>query len=218
MNNGEQIHSGLFSQINAEKGEKIIMEKQEKSDGVKIIFVGNSGVGKTTLLGSMLKHSFNENVQSTIYPAFYTQTYTKTDGGKIELQLWDTAGQEKYHAVSQLFFRNSNIAVVCFAAGDQESMSAVHEWVRMVKNEEIDCFLLFVATKSDLLEKEDFENVIGDAEAELQQYENANFFLTSSKTGYNIDNVFKALCELSEFGESSSHKPMDVSKSFRSCC
>ncbi|OHT11293.1 Ras-related protein Rab-19 [Tritrichomonas foetus] len=194
------------------------MSIQDNSNVIKIILVGNTGVGKTCLIGSYLRHKFEENIESTLSPAYSTQPYIKTDGSKIMMQLWDTAGQEKYHAVSQLFFRNADIALMCFTAGDKESMESIHEWIRMVKNEAPECALLFVATKSDLMQKEQADSVIKDAEAEFQQYKSHGVFLTSAKVRYNVDNVFHAAGELSEFGDASNMHEMDSIHTSKPCC
>ena len=194
------------------------MESQLSPKAIKIILVGNTGVGKTCLIGSYLKQHFDENTQATLSPAYSTQQITKSDGTKITIQIWDTAGQEKYQAVSQLFFRNSDIAILCFTAGDRESMTSIHEWISMVCSESPKCKLIFVATKSDLLQKKDFENVIHDAEAEFQQYQSPIILLTSAKTSYNIDNVFRIAGEIAESISTVAPNGMDLQRTEKSSC
>jgi small GTP-binding protein len=71
---------------------------------VKIILVGSSGVGKTCLSASYQKQNFNKNTAPTVAPASSCRV--------VILQIWDTAGQERYASISQLFFRDSNVAFV----------------------------------------------------------------------------------------------------------
>ena len=194
------------------------MESQLSPRAIKMILVGNTGVGKTCLIGSYLKQHFDENTQATLSPAYSTQQIVKSDGTKLTMQIWDTAGQEKYQAVSQLFFRNSDIALLCFTAGDKESMTSVHDWISMVSSESPKCKLIFVATKSDLLPKKDFEDVTRDAEAEFQQYQSPQIFLTSAKTNYNVENVFRSAAEIAESISLGSSNEMDLRHTQKSKC
>lgn len=194
------------------------MESQFSPHANKMILVGNTGVGKTCLIESYLKKHFEENTPTTLSPTYSTQQITKSDGSKVTIQIWDTAGQEKYQALSQLFFRNSDVAIFCFIAGDKESMVALHEWISMVRNESPTCKLIFVGTKSDLIPEDDFENVIRDSEAEFQQYQSPAIFLTSSKTNYNVDNVFHAVGELMETTSKKESHEMDEQRTGKSCC
>ena len=193
------------------------MSVNDQSDVFKVILVGNTGVGKTCLIRSFQGQKFEETTETTIAPGYSSHPYTKTDGKKCVMQIWDTAGQEKYQAVSQLFFRNADIALMCFVAGDKESMKATHDWISMVKNESTECALLFVATKADLIPPDQGEIAIKEAQAEFQQYKSIGFFLTSSKTRYNVDNVFNAAGEFSEFGKAEKNQ-MDFQKKEKSCC
>lgn len=183
-----------------------------------MILVGNTGVGKTCLIESYLKKHFNENTSTTLTPTYSTQQIAKSDGSKVTVQIWDTAGQEKYQALSQLFFRNSDIAMFCFIAGDKESMIALHEWISMVRNESPSCKLVFVGTKSDLIDEKEFENVIRDSKAEFQQYQPQTIYLTSSKTNYNIENVFRAVSELAVISSTETVHEMEEQTTQKSCC
>lgn len=194
------------------------MESQYSPHIMKMILVGNTGVGKTCLIESYLKKHFEENTPTTLSPNYSTKQITKSDGSKITMRIWDTAGQEKYQALSQLFFRNSDVAIFCFIAGDRESMLALHEWINMVKNESPLCKLIFVGTKSDLIEKNESENIIRDSEAEFQQYQSPLIFLASSKTGYNVENVFRAACEIADITSTESTHEMEEQTTRKSCC
>ena len=72
---------------------------------LKIILVGASGVGKTCLIASYFKQSFDFQSIPTVAPAYSCSDVKRKDGTTVSLQIWDTAGQERYHSVSKLFFR-----------------------------------------------------------------------------------------------------------------
>jgi small GTP-binding protein len=119
---------------------------------VKVILVGNSGVGKTCLIGSYLKNTFENRPTPTVAPAYSCREVKKRDGTVIVLQIWDTAGQERYSSISQLFFRDSDVALVCFEPNDESSLLGVHNWVKRILTEVSKCHLFGVIMKlSDLI-------------------------------------------------------------------
>jgi small GTP-binding protein len=117
-------------------------------------------------------------------------------GLNVCLQIWDTAGQERYHSVSQLFFRDADVAFVCFEAGNQTCMEMVPDWVARVKREVHTCDFLFVATKSDLLEEGEAGEVKANIEKTFAQFQPKGCFLTSALNREGVDEVFERAAEL----------------------
>jgi small GTP-binding protein len=163
---------------------------------LKVILVGSSGVGKTCLIASFLKKPFDPAGLSTVSPAYIFQEVTRNDGLTVCLQIWDTAGQERYRSVSQLFFREADVAFVCFEAGGEESIDSAPNWVQLVKKEVPDCEIIFVATKSDLLAERDRATVIENAEGRLGEFKPRGCHLTSAITRDGVDFLFRAAAEL----------------------
>jgi small GTP-binding protein len=157
---------------------------------LKIILVGATGVGKTCLISSYFKKPFDPSVMSTVSPAYMFQEVTRRDGLSVCLQIWDTAGQERYHSVSQLFFRDADVAFVCYEAGNEDSMEAVPAWVDRVKREVPDCEFVFVATKGDLLPAGGAEKVRADAERLFAAYQPKGYHLTSAMNREGVDKLF----------------------------
>jgi small GTP-binding protein len=163
---------------------------------VKVILVGNSGVGKTCLIGSYLKNTFENRTAQTVAPAYSCREVKKADGTIVILQIWDTAGQERYASISQLFFRDSNVALVCCDPGDPTSLTAVKDWIKRILNEVSDCHLFGVVTKADLISADDLPKVLEETKAALSDCEFEQFFATSSVTRDGVEELFQQTAEL----------------------
>ena len=188
---------------------------------IKVILVGNSGVGKTCLISSYFRQSFDFQAIPTVAPAYSCSDVKRPDGTIISLQIWDTAGQERYHSVSKLFFRDSDVAFVCFEIGQPESLKEVPNWIKRVRDEVPNCEVLFVITKSDLHSKEDIQKYKLDVEDQLKEFNHKGIFITSSLLREGVQELFTQSAELFKGKITSNKNPntavKDESKS-RPCC
>ena len=113
--------------------------------------------------------------------------YSKNSGEEVQLNIWDTAGQEQYRSISTLYFRDSNIAIICFNYEDKKSMDDIDEWVGFIKSASPECILYLVSTKEDL------NDGSGAVETFLKDKKSTIFaktFKTSAKTGFGIEDIF----------------------------
>ena len=172
------------------------MLPQNHRPTMKVILVGSSGVGKTCLISSYLHQTFDENKTSTVAPSYSCTDVKNSNGLSVRLQIWDTAGQERYHSVSQLFFRDSDVAFICYEAGDDVSFNAVPEWVKKVKDEVPTCELIFVITKSDIHPNDVIEQCVQTSENSFSQYSPKGVFVTSGKENTGVQELFSAAVEL----------------------
>jgi small GTP-binding protein len=163
---------------------------------VKVILVGNSGVGKTCLIGCYLKNTFENRTAPTVAPAYSCREVRKQDGTIVILQIWDTAGQERYSSISQLFFRDSNVAFICFDSNDDSSINATRDWVKRILEEVSDCHLFAVLMKADLVPEAQIDTFLGQARTSLAGVNFEQWFATSALTRYGVDAVFQAAAEL----------------------
>jgi small GTP-binding protein len=120
----------------------------------------------------------------------------KADGTIVILQIWDTAGQERYASISQLFFRDSNVALVCCDPGDPTSVTAVKDWIKRILNEVSDCHLFGVLTKCDLIAAEELSKVLDETKATLSDCDFEQFLPTSSLTREGVEDLFQKTAEL----------------------
>ena len=153
----------------------------------KLIFIGDSSVGKSCLTTKAVKNNFEEYYQATVGFEFLTFNM-KVNDKVIKLQIWDTCGQEIYKSLISNFYRNSSLAVLVYAIDNKESFTHVENWLNDLKsqaNEDVRIFL--VGNKADLEEDRKVSKEEGE-KYKLDQHLDL-FMETSAKTGQNARNV-----------------------------
>ena len=96
----------------------------------KVVLLGDSGVGKTSIMEQFVMNSFIENVQSTIGAAVYNKTVDSPKNGKLPITVWDTAGQERYNAIMPIYIRGANAILFVFDLYDKMSLdSIIEKWI-----------------------------------------------------------------------------------------
>ena len=134
----------------------------EDNNEIKVIFLGSVGVGKTSLIARYKTHKFIENITSTFGPNFMTINKI-IKNKKYVLNLWDTAGQEKYHSLTQTFTKNAKVIVLVYSITDKKSFSDLDSWLKSVKDEngEQGYTLGIAANKSDLYDQSQVDDEEG---------------------------------------------------------
>jgi len=163
---------------------------------LKVVLLGKEYCGKTSLVERFLNDRFaGENrYQNTIGAAYGAKTLN-VDGKELTLGVWDTAGSERYEAMSRMYFRNAKAAIVCYAVNDVDSWEKVKFWVSELQKLEPACSIYICATKLDLINGSnknravDYHNTTDYAEQI-----NGKIIETSSKldapSGENISELF----------------------------
>ncbi|XP_072014140.1 uncharacterized protein [Amphiura filiformis] len=155
----------------------------------KLCFVGDPGVGKTSI-GIRYKHNqFHEKQTSTVGAAFFSVDVT-VDGELHRLNTWDTAGQERYRSLAPLYYRNTQAVVMVYSVSKYDTYQNVTgAWLQSIRaHTDDDVLIIIVGNKLDTaqehreVETEEAQRFAADIEAE--------FFETSAKTGDNIDELF----------------------------
>lgn len=152
----------------------------------KVIFVGQANTGKTCLLHSLLNEEFQENLGTTINPGFSNLRAEDSSGTIQNMKLWDTSGQERYQSLSKIYFREADVAVVCFDSSEENSMFNTKSWVDLVLSQSPNCNLIFVGTKQDLIDDTKVSQVLSQADSFFENYNPTDIIITSSKTSRNI--------------------------------
>ena len=117
----------------------------------KVVVIGESGVGKTNILSRFCKNEFLLDTRSTIGVEFLSKIVEVKDK-KIKLQIWDTAGQEKYKSITHSFYCNSNAAIIVFDLTSNDSFEKIEYWIEEVKKfARKDVVLMVLGNKSDLV-------------------------------------------------------------------
>ena len=153
----------------------------------KLIFIGDSGVGKSCLTSKAVKNTFEDYYQATVGFEFLTYNL-KLNDKVIKMQIWDTCGQEIYKSLITNFYRNSSLAIVTYSIDNKESFVHAENWLsdlRSQANPDVRIFL--VGNKADL---EDQRKISKEEGENYKEEQNLDLFMeTSAKTGYNAKNV-----------------------------
>jgi len=167
----------------------------------KIIFVGDAGVGKTTIISRIMDNPFNDVYEPSIGVDFMSKNI-KFRGQNVKLQMWDTAGQEKYKGLIPSYVRNSSIVFLVYDISTKISFDNIPKWINFIRTIE-NATLVLCGNKIDLPNRE-----VKKEEAEaLAQKEGITFFEVSAKTEENIKNMFyNVVAELPTFSENNANK------------
>jgi small GTP-binding protein len=164
------------------------MEEEPEEKDVKVILLGETGVGKTSIINRFINNKFEEkNEIETLGPTFLKKDIKK---GNIiyKLQIWDSVGQEKYDSITKLFIKGSNIVLLVYSIDSRQSFERLNQWYSSITNIlDITKYKLgIVASKSDLRNEE----VVSDEEGkELAKNMCATFRPVSSKENNNSVNL-----------------------------
>ncbi|UJR35616.1 hypothetical protein I4U23_028366 [Adineta vaga] len=158
----------------------------------KMVLLGESAVGKSSLVLRFVKGQFHEYQESTIGAAFLTQTVS-VDDTTVKLELWDTAGQERYHSLAPMYYRGAQAAIVVYDITNADTFSRAKVWVKELQRQAAPNIVIALAgNKADLAAKRQIEVVDAQAYAE----ENGLIFMeTSAKTAMNVNDIFMAIAK-----------------------
>ena len=166
------------------------MENQENIT-CKVVLVGESGVGKTSIINRYLNNTYNENQKSTFAPKFKNKVLNYPEYNKsISFDIWDTAGQEAYRSITKNFYVNAAIGVMVYDIRNRESFENIKKyWSQQLKDSGVQNIVLAIAgNKCDLFEQQE----VSDKEAkQFAESIGAVFKLTSCKENIGIDELFK---------------------------
>lgn len=159
----------------------------------KLVLLGESAVGKSSLLLRFAKGTYEENRESTIGAAFLAQNVRLPDKDLIiRFEIWDTAGQERYKSLAPMYYRNANAALVVFDLTAKESLARAKGWVRELRAQaDEDIVIALVGNKLDL------ENRAVSTET-AQGYASEQgllYYECSAKTGAHIEDIFRGVAE-----------------------
>ena len=129
-------------------------EKNENEMECKLVFVGESSVGKTSLINQYIKNVYNDNNISTVGCDKFTKKLNLDDSKKIELVIWDTAGQERFRALNSIFLKGANIVLMVYDITNRHSFEEIKNyWYQTIIERVNGKFILGLAgNKSDLYE------------------------------------------------------------------
>ena len=163
----------------------------EKKNSIKIVLIGNSGVGKTCISQRYITENKDIDLEpNSTVGASYFQKFLDIDGKSISVDIWDTAGQEKYRGMGKMFYKEAYIVLFIYDITDKDSFKELQEvWYKeLTENGEKNVVCAVVGNKSDLFLN---EQVKEEEAREWAQQIGAIYALVSAKTGDCINALFE---------------------------
>jgi len=157
----------------------------------KLVLLGDSAVGKSSLALRYVKQEFNQFQDSTIGATFLTQRVELFDA-IVHFEIWDTAGQERYHSLAPMYYRGASCAIVVYDVTDMPSYIRAKGWVKELRSigGNPDMVIMLVCNKMDLADRRvvDFNEV-----KKYAMDSNILFIEASAKQNYNVDEIFEKI-------------------------
>uniref|UniRef100_G3MT14 Uncharacterized protein n=1 Tax=Amblyomma maculatum TaxID=34609 RepID=G3MT14_AMBMU len=166
------------------------MSTMNTTTEVKVCLLGDSGVGKSSILQRFVYNTFNSSAESTIGASFMMKNLVLHDR-TFKFNIWDTAGQERYRALAPMYYRGAAAAVIVYDITSMDSFNAVQSWVRELQlHGEQNIALGIAGNKCDLEDHREVSLATGESYAHQH---GAVFVETSALKATNIQELFMGI-------------------------
>ncbi|KAG8597116.1 hypothetical protein GDO81_002168 [Engystomops pustulosus] len=162
----------------------------------KVVMVGDLYVGKTSLINRFCKNAFDRDYKATIGVDFEIERF-EILGIPYNLQIWDTAGQEKFKCIASAYYRGAQVIITAFDLSDIQTLEHTKHWLQdaLKENEPDTCSVFLVGTKKDTLSEAECERTERDA-LKFAVEMKAEYWSVSAKTGENVKDFFFRVASL----------------------
>lgn len=170
-------------------------DDEAPSQEVKVVLLGESGVGKSSIIKQYVTHTFDPDIDSSISSKYISKIVNVTDEQKkLKFNLWDTAGQEKYRSLAKIFYKDARIIILVYSINNAKSYEEMKKyWYQEVKTNGLSNAIYAVVGN-----KHDLYNTSQVNEKEAMEWADSIggiFQLTSAKTNSGIDTLFQNLAK-----------------------
>jgi len=156
---------------------------------IKVVLLGQTCVGKSSLVLRFVQGKFFPKTEGTIGAAFLTKTIDLDSSAQVKFEIWDTAGQERYHSLAPMYYRGAQAAIVVYDVSSRDSFEKSKLWVNELREKSTNGqVVILVGNKCDL-------GRVIESEA-VAKYSSDNKLIhieTSAKDGTNVVELFKAI-------------------------
>ncbi|KAK8896213.1 hypothetical protein M9Y10_014108 [Tritrichomonas musculus] len=155
----------------------------------KVLLVGASNTGKSSILMRLCENSFKEDITATIGVEFKSKIFN-IDGNEVRLQIWDTSGIERFHNISKAYYSKANCFVVIFDLSSLYQFNEVKKHFNEIQDERYPTFQILLGNKGDLE-----HNVSNEEIRKIEEKYNAKYFEVSAKRNENINEAFEYIAK-----------------------
>lgn len=158
---------------------------------LKFLTLGDSMVGKTSIVLRFVDNVFYEQTKSTIGVDFKTKTIN-FGNKKVKIKVWDTAGQERFRTITKQYYKNAEGIILIYDVTESKTFDQIEDWViNIMDNKQIDAKVILVGNKIDCEERV----ILKDQGVKLAKRFDLPYFETSASTGENVNKIFECLAE-----------------------
>ena len=159
-------------------------------ESIKVVLLGEAGVGKTCIIKQFIEKKFEQNTDSSLSAQFVSKTIEYVDFAKtLKFDIWDTVGQERFRSIAKIFYKDAHVVILVYDITSKKSFNALNDfWIGEIKN---NCngtpLFAIIGNKNDLYIKQEVDPL--DAK-DLAKKIGGIFQLTSAKTAEGISQLF----------------------------
>ena len=167
------------------------MEKEGQAEN-KVVLIGEGSVGKTCIIAQFIEGKFREYITTTLNAEFCRKNFEFAGNKSITLDIWDTAGQEKFRSLNRIFYSNAKAVILVYDITNKKTFDAIKNYWhgQILENCYKGVIIAVAANKSDLFEEREVSNEEGE---EFANSINAIFSSTSAKNNSGITNLFESI-------------------------
>ena len=171
-----------------------ITENIKEDLKLKLVLLGDSGVGKTNLISRYISNSFDENTRATIGVEFFCKNFRINKKRTIKVEIWDTSGQERYKAITSVYYKGAKGAFIVYDITSRKTFENVDKWIGEIKERTTDDVkLIIIGNKTDLNNEREVKS-----EEALIKYQDMDIPLieTSALEDTNVNEAFINLIKI----------------------
>ena len=186
--------SKIEEDITIEEITSPITENIKEDLKLKLVLLGDSGVGKTNLISRYISNSFDENTRATIGVEFFCKNFRINKKRTIKVEIWDTAGQERYKAITSVYYKGAKGAFIVYDITSRKTFENVDKWIGEIKERTTDDVkLIIIGNKTDLNNEREVKS-----EEALIKYQDMDIPLieTSALEDTNVNEAFINLIKI----------------------
>jgi len=183
---------------------------------IKVVIVGNTQVGKTCIVDSLVNKRVSSDNSPTVGASLITHVCHRANGD-IKLNIWDTAGQEKFMSITSSYYRNVAVAIVVFDLSDRSSFDNIGKWVEdLNSNAPVSKLMVLVGNKKDLVDSRSVTSQEGESLAHDLSF--CFYKEVSALNGEGIVEFFEEIADICDKWKTVTPVPIKLAENSKKCC